>query len=184
MSVDKKILQQKTNQELELYLEPNTKFVSRSIEYAFDILKSRGRQFTTQDEQNFAQLLESKKREEEIFIHPNHIKAGYLVYLSGAIGLAIFIWKFDQLPHPAYNIFPFVILCLIFAMGYLIKRGTDWLKYVLLLFVFVGTMAIPMTVMNLVKDPILAVANIVQGLLQIAAVILMFLIPSCLRNRE
>ena len=184
MMVDKKILEQKDNHELELYLSPNNRYVARSMEMAFDILKNRGRQFSYQENEEILHMIHDKKKVEEIRIHPNHIKAGYMIYASGAIGLAIFIWKFDQMPHPAVNIIPFLALCIIFAMGYLVKRGTDWLKYVLLLFVIVGTMGMPIVLMNIMKDPILAIANSIQGILQIWAVILMFMIPSELRNKD
>lgn len=184
MFVDKRILEHKEDRELELYLVPNSKYVSRSIQYAYDILRSRGRHFSQMEESAITELISDKQKSEEIYIHPNHIKAGYMIYLSGAIGVGIFIWKFDQLPNPFYNIFPLIALCVIFAMGYLIKRGTDWLKYVLLMFVVVGTMGMPMVLMNIMNDPILAVANCIQGILQIWAVILMFMIPSQLRNKD
>lgn len=184
MYVDKKILEQKENQELELYISPNDRYVSQSVELAFNILKSRGRNFSFQEETNIHNLIESKKKSEEIHIHANHIKAGYMVYLSGAIGIGIFIWKFDQLPNIALNIIPFIFLCIIFAMGYLIKRGTDWLKYILLGFVVIGTLGMPIVLMNIMKDPILAIANSIQGILQIWAVILLFKIPECDRNND
>lgn len=184
MSVDKKILECKTDRDLELYLQPNNHYVSRSVQLAYDILKSRGRNFSLDEEQFINELISDKQKNEEIFIHPNHIKAGYLIYLSGAIGLGIFIWQFDQLSNPIFNIFPFIIICIIFAMGYLIKRGTDWLKYLLLIFVILGTLGMPIVLMNIMSDPILSVANIIQGILQIWAVILMFMIPSALRNKD
>ena len=184
MMVDKKILEHKENQELELYLLPDSRYVSRSVQYAFDILRSRGRAFSSNEEHSIRQLIVDKQEEEEIRIHPYHVKAGYMVYLSGAIGLGVFIWKFDQLPNPLFNIFPLVVICITFAMGYLIKLGTDWLKYVLLLFVVIGTLTMPIFLMNILEDPILVVANAIQGILQIGAVVLMFMIPSALRNRE
>ena len=69
-------------------------------------------------------------------------------------------------------------------MGYLIKRGTDWLKYVLLFFVIIGTVGIPIMVMNLTQEPLLASINILQGVLQMWATILLFRIPKCDRNED
>lgn len=184
MYVDRKILEQKNDKELELYICPNDRYVSKSIEYAFNILKNRGRPFSLQEEQQIQNLIDEKKKAEEIHIHPNHIKAGNLVYLSGAIGIGIFIWKFDQLSNPLFNVFPFIAICVIFSMGYLMKRGVDWLRFILLVFVIVGTLAMPIVLMNILNDPILVIANAVQGVLQIWALILMFKIPENCRNKD
>ncbi len=79
MYVDRKILEQKDDKELELYISPNDRYVSKSIEYAFNILKNRGRFFTLQEQEQIEHLIEDKKKSEEIHIHPNHVKAGNLV---------------------------------------------------------------------------------------------------------
>ncbi len=184
MYVDRKILEEKNDKELELYISPNDRYVSKSIEYAFNILKNRGRRFSLQEEEQIRHLIDDKKKAEEIHIHENHIKAGNLVYLSGAIGIGIFIWKFDQLPHPAYNVIPFLALVVIFAMGYLMQKGVDWMRFILLGFVVVGTLAMPIVVMNILNDPILTIANAVQGVLQIWALVLMFKIPENCRNKD
>lgn len=184
MYVDRKILEQKDDKELELYISPNDRYVSKSIEYAFNILKNRGRFFTLQEQEQIEHLIEDKKKSEEIHIHPNHVKAGNLVYLSGAIGIGIFIWKFDQLANPMLNVFPFLALCIIFAMGYFMKRGVDWLRFILLGFVIVGTLAMPIVLMNILNDPILAFANAVQGILQIWALVFMYQIPDSCRNKD
>lgn len=184
MFVDKKKLLNKDDQDLERYLVPNSGYVAKSVEYAFEILKSRGRVFSVEEEASIRRIIEDKQMSEEIKIHPLHRTAGFLVDISGFIGLGIFIWKFDELPHPLLNVFPFIALCIIFCMGYLIRKGTDWMKYILLMFVLLGTMGLPIILMNLFENPVLAVANSVQGLLQIIAVILMFRIPDHLRNKD
>lgn len=51
MYVDRKILEEKNDKELELYISPNDWYVSKSIEYAFNILKNRGRRFSLQEEE-------------------------------------------------------------------------------------------------------------------------------------
>lgn len=184
MYVDRKILEQKNDKELELYISPNDRYVSKSIEYAFNILKNRGRHFSLQEENQILHLIDDKKKSEEIHIHANHIQAGNLVYLSGAIGIGIFIWKFDQMPNPLYNIIPFLAIVVIFIMGYLMKRGVDWMRFILLAFVIVGTLAMPIVVMNILNDPILTIANAVQGILQIWALVLMYKIPENCRNKD
>lgn len=184
MYVDRKILEQKNDKELELYISPNDRYVAKSIEYAFNILKNRGRSFSLQEEEQILHFIDERKKSEEIHIHQNHIKAGNLVYLSGAIGIGIFIWKFDQLPNPMYNIIPFLALVVILIMGYLMKRGVDWLRFILLGFVIIGTLGMPIVLMNILNDPILAFANAVQGILQIWALVLMYKIPENCRNKD
>ena len=68
MYVDRKILEQKNDKELELYISPNDRYVSKSIEYAFNILKNRGRHFSLQEENQILHLIDDKKKSEEIHI--------------------------------------------------------------------------------------------------------------------
>ena len=56
--------------------------------------------------------------------------------------------------------------------------------FVLLFFVIIGTVGIPIMVMNLTQEPLLASINILQGVLQMWATILLFRIPKCDRNED
>lgn len=50
MSVNRKLLEEKSNHELKKYIEVGNRYVSDANMYAYEILKSRGRKFT--DEEN------------------------------------------------------------------------------------------------------------------------------------
>ena len=59
--VSKKVIEKLSDYELEKYIKPESRFVPESIQYAFDILKERGRIFTENESQQIQNLIESKK---------------------------------------------------------------------------------------------------------------------------
>lgn len=46
MDTKKNVLEKMSSQELEKYINPNSKFVPQAVQYAYEILQSRGRKFT------------------------------------------------------------------------------------------------------------------------------------------
>jgi len=59
--VSRKVLEKLSDYELEKYIKPESRFVPESIQYAFDILKERGRIFTETESEQIQSLIESKK---------------------------------------------------------------------------------------------------------------------------
>ena len=62
MSVNKRLLEEKSNHELEKYIEVGNRYVLEANLHAYDILKSRGREFT--DEENERIKLKNKKNDQ------------------------------------------------------------------------------------------------------------------------
>ncbi|MET0945181.1 MAG: hypothetical protein ABWY22_07220, partial [Flavobacterium sp.] len=90
MSVKKSILEQKSNLQLEEYIKPGSRFVPQAIKFAFEILKSRGRDFSEEEMEEINSLIEKKEEKREVVIHKNNIKASNLMFLSAVLGLINF----------------------------------------------------------------------------------------------
>ena len=60
--VSKKVIEKLSDRELNHYIKPESKFVSKSIRYAFDILKERGNVFSETEAGRIEQLIRSKEK--------------------------------------------------------------------------------------------------------------------------
>ncbi len=49
MNIQKSVLEQKTDRELEEYIQSESRFTPQAINYAFEILKSRGKKFSEKE---------------------------------------------------------------------------------------------------------------------------------------
>ena len=65
--VNRKVLEKLSDIELEKYIKPESRFVPEAIEFAFDILKQRGRIFTETEIGQIQNLIKTKKDNEPKF---------------------------------------------------------------------------------------------------------------------
>ncbi|MFP7655772.1 hypothetical protein [Chryseobacterium proteolyticum] len=177
MSVNKNVLEKMSSQELEKYIKPDTKVVPQAILYAFDILESRGKEFSSEEIERKNSLMTTEKEKAEVIPHSNHMKAANLIYLSAALGVGNMIWTYESLSSGSAIFTAVVTITIIFGIGYLAGKGTEWIKYVLLVLLILGILAIPIVIMNFLADPVLGIINVVQTILQIWAVVLLFKVP-------
>lgn len=177
MNVKKSVLESKSDKELEEYIREENRFVPEANILAFEILKSRGREFSEIETQRISSMISEKSKVKEIIIHPNHKKAANLIYTSAALGV---INAFLS-PEIFNNNFAIVVavftLGIITGIGYLVSKGNDWIKYVLLVLMIFGVIGIPFIILNILNNPIVGVVNISQTILQIYAIVLLFRIP-------
>ncbi|SDM16461.1 hypothetical protein [Chryseobacterium taihuense] len=93
------------------------------------------------------------------------------------MGIGNLIWTYDTL-NSGIKIFIAVIsVAFVFGIGYLISKGTEWIKYLLLILFIMGLIGLPYIIINLKNEPIVGVINIVQTVLQIWTLVLLFVIP-------
>lgn len=64
--VNKSVLRKLSDTELEKYLNDGNRFVPEAVQVALEILKERGRTFTTEEETAVYQLIQRKKEAEEL----------------------------------------------------------------------------------------------------------------------
>ena len=173
MSVKKSVLETKTNKELEEYLKNGNRFIPEARMYAFEILKERGVEFSEAETQRIMLLTPQEAKVEEIEVHANYKKAANLIYVSAALGLINVILSPEHI-----NAFGIIVaifsLGLIVGIGYLVSTGNEWIKYVLLVLMILGLLAIPYMLLNIVNKPVIGIINIIQTALQIYSLVLLF----------
>lgn len=182
MSVNKSILEKKSNKELEQYILPQSEWTDDSKIYAFDILKSRGYEFSPEEMERNQKLIDAKTERKNVTIHPNYKRSAELIYLSGALGIGNLIWQYETLNSGIKIFIALVSLAFVFGIGYLISKGNEWIKYILLILFALGFIGIIFIIANLAKDPVSRIINIVQTLLQTWALILLFKVPNTTEN--
>jgi len=177
MNVNERLLEEKTNQELEKYIEIGNRFVPQANIYAYEILKSRGREFSNEETERIESLINTKNKKEEIIIHPNHKKSSELIYISGLLGIGNLIWTYETLNSGIKIFIALFSLAFVFGIGYLVSKGTEWIKYVFLVILILGLLGFPFLIAIIKKEPVVGIINIVQTILQIWSLVLLFKIP-------
>lgn len=181
MNVKRSVLEAKTDKELEAYIQKGKRFVPEANILAFEILKSRGRSFSAEELALYETLMGSEKTASgEIAVHENYRKSANFIYISMALGILNFILNAN---FSVFTVFTAICtLAIISVMGYLVSKRTDWMKYVLLVFMILGLFGIPFVLFRLFQNLIIGVVNIIQIGLQIWALVLLFKIPSSIRS--
>nr|WP_315178787.1 hypothetical protein [uncultured Flavobacterium sp.] len=97
MSVKKSILEEKNNNELYFYIQPESRFVAQAVKYSFDILKERGEIFSDEETNRVLKLIEDKKLKESQEIIQENIWDKNSVEDSNALELfsQLNIWCFS-----------------------------------------------------------------------------------------
>ncbi len=174
MSIDKRLLEKKTNKELEEYIRPESRFLPEAIICAHEILKSRGKEFISEESGRISALISKKAKTKEIYIHANHKRSADLIYLSGAFGIGNLIWNYETLDSGLKIFIAVMTASFIFGLGYFISKGNDWIKYILLGLLILGFLGIPFMIADLKRDPVILVINSIQSVLQVWSLILLF----------
>ena len=182
MSVSRKLLEEKSNQELEKYIEAGNKFVPDANLFAYEILKKRGREFTDEETKRLESLMNEKNKNEEIVIHPNYKKSADLIYISGALGIGNLIWTYETLDSGMKIFIALFSIAFVFGIGYFISKGIEWVRYFFFIILVSGLFGFPYIIANLKSEPVLGIINIVQTVLQIWALVLLFKIPKPEKN--
>jgi hypothetical protein len=174
MSVKKALLANKTDKELEAYLKEGNGYVVEAIEYAFEILKARGRIFSEEEIERIDLLIAKEMKTEQTIIHPNHTKAARLLYLSAVLYVPTMILNADRLDNVFGIIVSVVTLMLITAIGYAASRGSNNIKFLLLVILIVGLGAVPSMLFRLFVEPFIGIIEIAGAVLQFYALVLWF----------
>lgn len=170
MRVNKNLLLQKTDKELEDYLKPNKGYVTDAIEYAVEILTKRGYEFSEEQKAYIETALtpEVKPDGQKYYTLASNIIFASLVL--GLLNLFIGVSIVNE-----FSIFGGVFsLIVTFIFGLMARTETSWLKYVLIVFSAIGLLAIPFTV---IIYPTMALINFGQIILNVIAIVYLFKAP-------
>ena len=177
MSVNKKLLAQKTDKELLQYVQPESRFTRAAIKCAFDILTARNYSFTPEEMQHINFLLRDKEKREEIYIHPNHKMGATLMYVCAGLSLVNMLTTYNNRFFDGFIVTKILAVAFLAGLGLLISRGIGQVKYILivtqLFWIFVM-----LPILLLIKIyPLLVAINLIQRALQIYVMILLFKVP-------
>ena len=110
-------------------------------------------------------------------IHPNYIKSSNLIFGTVGLGLINFFFS-SELLNTGQNIATAILTLVIIAgLGFLVRQGKDWVKYVLLVLMVLGLISIPFIITNIVQRPVVGLINIAQTIMQLWATVLLFKVP-------
>lgn len=100
--------------------------------------------------------------------------SSYLLIFSAFLGVLNVILSPDLNAIAEYLI-SLIVFCIIIVFAVLVYKKVNWIKYVLLVLVVLGIFNIPYIINDLKYYPINGTINIIQSLVQIYAVIILFL---------
>jgi len=175
MAVKKSVLEQMSDRELENYIKPETTFVPQATKIAFEILKTRGREFSAEEIDSINLLINKKEEKKVISIHSNNIKASNLIYLSAVLSFIVLLLPPNDILNDLFsNLFSLLFVGFLAA---LVRRGYNWVKYIMLVSFAICALFIKSIVFYGINFPVIGIINFFVILLQVYATILIFKIP-------
>jgi hypothetical protein len=117
-------------------------------------------------------------------IHSNFIKSSNLIFGTAGLGLLNFFFTSDTLNSGKNIAIAIFTLLFIAVLGFLVRQGKNWVKYLLLILTVLGLFGIPVIIINIISEKLIAgVITIAQTIMQIWAVILLFKMPRATNNK-
>ena len=110
-------------------------------------------------------------------IHRNYIKSSNLIFGTVGLGLINFFFSSDVLNTGQNIAIAILTLIIIAGIGFLVRQGKAWVKYLLLVFTILGLIGIPFIINNITQKPVVGLINIAQTIMQIWAMVLLFMVP-------
>lgn len=110
-------------------------------------------------------------------IHPNYIKSSNLIFGTVGLGLINFFFSSEILNTGQNIAIAILTLIIIAGIGFLVRKGKAWIKYLLLVFTLLGLIGIPFIINNITQKPVVGLINIAQTIMQIWAMVLLFMVP-------
>jgi hypothetical protein len=116
-------------------------------------------------------------------IHQNFIKSSNLIFGTVGLGLINFLFVSELLTNTQNIITAILTLMIIAGIGYLVRKGRNWIKFVLLVFMILGLIGVPFTINNIVQRPVVGLINIAQTIMQLWATVLLFKVPKIVDDK-
>ncbi|WJS94320.1 hypothetical protein NYQ10_19740 [Flavobacterium johnsoniae] len=177
MAVKRSVLEQMSNSELEKYIKPETSFVPEATKIAFEILKTRGRDFSAEELATINILIHKKEEKKIRPIHKNHIKSSNFIFISLAIGIINFFLFMIFTQNEGGIVSALVTFIFVGMLGYLVRKGYDLKVFLLVLFLIGLLGSIRTLVSNFIYFPLNGILSLCQLIIQLLSIILLFRIP-------
>lgn len=111
-------------------------------------------------------------------LHPNYFKASRLIFLSGGIYILNSVISNDVMSFQSDIGLGFLIIGVVtFGLGWLVRQGHGWVKYMILAGTIAGLFLLQTIAENIKLHPVAGVVDVIVSLIQIWAMVLLFMIP-------
>ncbi|MBN1639354.1 MAG: hypothetical protein JW866_10320 [Ignavibacteriales bacterium] len=112
----------------------------------------------------------------------NRIIASNLIFITAGLGLLNFYFARDLfISGSNISIAVFTILFLV-GLGFLARKDIKWIKWVFLVIMIIGLFSLPQILNNLYAKPMVGIINLIQTILQLAALLLLFIKDRLVEN--
>ncbi|PKP29510.1 MAG: hypothetical protein CVU00_15260 [Bacteroidetes bacterium HGW-Bacteroidetes-17] len=118
----------------------------------------------------------------ETQIHRNYIKSSNLIFGTIVLGLINLFFSNEELNDIKSIVTNLITILLIVGLGYVIRQGKAWVKYLLLALLILGLILMPISLDYFNQKPVVIIINFVQSAMEIWATILLFKIPKTNEN--
>lgn len=129
MEVNRKILEKKSDVDLEKYLVPESRYVATAMRYAYEILKERGKVFSEDEEKRVLSMIENLEEKEAYYIHPDYKEAAMYFCIPGVIGIILLFVRPEG--YAADNfILDILSIAVQLILAWFTSRGFHFMKYI------------------------------------------------------
>lgn len=177
MSASKKLLEKKNDQELLNQLENDNLDPPELNALAFELLQERGHVFDPREKARIKNQIIHKQNNYKACIHPYYKISAYTIFLSVMLGVVQLAINYKIITFYTNSIIDIVGLALLLVLGVLTYRGSESVKYIFLPLFILGLSGILSLVLNHRMNPLFNLISLIQCLLQIGAILLLFLVP-------
>lgn len=174
--VKRKELEKLSDHALEKYILPQSKFVSEAIQYAFEILKDRGRVFSEAETQQILSLINSKQAKEiesdsfikneldknitenesAIELYTNKLIFAFSVFFGVVFGTFLQVYNYYKIKNykglVVTLVFGFLYTFLQIIIVNLIENNTSYISSIRFLFSGIGALGLLLIRNNIFKD--------------------------------
>lgn len=111
-------------------------------------------------------------------VHSNFLMASYVVFFAGILGVIKFLLAFKVLNRIEDIITAIINLIIFLGLCYIVMKGFNWVKYLLLILSIFGFVQILEMIKYLIQNPNLITACLIlQRIMLIVATLILFKIP-------
>jgi len=111
-------------------------------------------------------------------IHPNYFKASRLIFLAGGLGIVRSFFTYDIISSQSdVGLGVLIGGLLTFGIGWLVKQGHGWIKYLLLGCWIISFFFVDIIIKEWAISPLSSIISLIEIALSIWAMVLMFKVP-------
>ena len=176
MEVNRKILEKKSDVDLEKYLVPESRYVATAMRYAYEILKERGKVFSEDEEKRVLSMIENLEEKEAYYIHPDYKEAAMYFCIPGVIGIILLFVRPEGYAADNYML-DILSIAVQLILAWFTSRGFHFMKYIWIILLITSIPSLIFGINQINFNLIHIVILLGQIAIQVWAIIILFKIP-------